>query len=191
MEDSDIHNLRKEMLHQQYELVKRSTSNSPMGTHCCHPPKLLISAMLILSISRISIARHLMSWLGRLKLKSRYKDEPSIMKYIKIAATLPDKTRKLSGSAFLIPYMAIRLNEADADSRPSKLSRLGSVMTNGAAVVELIGGAVCVFSAIWVLYGRMDGEFVNITDSWQFLMKFKEQLKLLASVSCAYFWRKR
>ncbi|KAB2004553.1 hypothetical protein ERO13_D11G195601v2 [Gossypium hirsutum] len=57
--------------------------------------------------------------------------------------------------------MAIRLNEADADSRPSKLSRLGSVMTNGAAVVGLIGGAVCVFSAIWVLYGRMDGEFLG------------------------------
>ncbi|KAK8270655.1 hypothetical protein V6Z12_D11G212300 [Gossypium hirsutum] len=71
MEDIDIHNLRKETLHQQYELVKRRTSNSPMGTHCCHPPKLLISAMLILSISGISIARHLMSWLGRLKLKSR------------------------------------------------------------------------------------------------------------------------
>ncbi|TYI61440.1 hypothetical protein E1A91_D10G172400v1 [Gossypium mustelinum] len=68
--------------------------------------------------------------------------------------------------------MAIRLNEADADSRPSKLSRLGSVMTNGAAVVELIGGAVCVFSAIWVLYGRMDGEFVNITDSWQVAYAF-------------------
>ncbi|XP_052476359.1 uncharacterized protein LOC105798768 isoform X3 [Gossypium raimondii] len=46
------------------------TSNSSMGTHCCHPPKLLINAMMILSISGISIARHLMSWLGRLKLKS-------------------------------------------------------------------------------------------------------------------------
>ncbi|KHG23594.1 Protein UL20 [Gossypium arboreum] len=72
-------------------------------------------------------------------------------------------------NTFLIPYMAIRLNEADADSRPSKLSPLGSVMTNGAAVVGLIGGAVCVFSAIWALYGRMDGEFGNITDRWQFL----------------------
>ncbi|KAI5586291.1 hypothetical protein POPTR_006G232900v4 [Populus trichocarpa] len=35
MEDSDIHNLRTETLHQQYELVKRRTSydNSPYGSH--------------------------------------------------------------------------------------------------------------------------------------------------------------
>nr|KJB07806.1 hypothetical protein B456_001G045400 [Gossypium raimondii] len=84
MEDGDIHNLRKETLHQQYEIelawtisshvwvpiLLTITSNSSMGTHCCHPPKLLINAMMILSISGISIARHLMSWLGRLKLKS-------------------------------------------------------------------------------------------------------------------------
>ncbi|KAG4124729.1 hypothetical protein ERO13_D10G056366v2 [Gossypium hirsutum] len=35
MEDSDIHNLRKETLHQQYELVKRRTinDNSAYGSH--------------------------------------------------------------------------------------------------------------------------------------------------------------
>ncbi|MFQ6647675.1 hypothetical protein Gotur_020817 [Gossypium turneri] len=87
-------------------------------------------------------------------------------------------------SSFLIPYMAIRLNEADADSRPSKLSRLGSVMTNGAAVVGLIGGAICVFSAIWALYGRMDGEFVNITDRWQFLVSYLGSERL----AYAFIW---
>ncbi|TYH76004.1 hypothetical protein ES332_D04G055400v1 [Gossypium tomentosum] len=80
--------------------------------------------------------------------------------------------------------MAIRLNEADADSRPSQLSRLGSVMTNGAAVVGLIGGVVCVFSAIWALYGRMDGEFVNITDSWQFLVSYLGSERL----AYAFIW---
>ncbi|KAG4109461.1 hypothetical protein ERO13_A13G053600v2 [Gossypium hirsutum] len=87
-------------------------------------------------------------------------------------------------NTFLIPYMAIRLNEADADSRPSKLSPLGSVMTNGAAVVGLIGGAVCVFSAIWALYGRMDGEFGNITDRWQFLVSYLGSERL----AYAFIW---
>ncbi|MBA0843259.1 hypothetical protein Goarm_000464 [Gossypium armourianum] len=80
--------------------------------------------------------------------------------------------------------MAIRLNEADADSRPSKLSPLGSVMTNGAAVVGLTGGAVCVFSAIWALYGRMDGEFGNITDRWQFLVSYLGSERL----AYAFIW---
>ncbi|KAG8473308.1 hypothetical protein CXB51_035404 [Gossypium anomalum] len=87
-------------------------------------------------------------------------------------------------NTFLIPYMAIRLNEADADSRPSKLSPLGSVMTNGAAVVGLIGGAVCVFSAIWALYGRMDGEFGNISDRWQFLVSYLGSERL----AYAFIW---
>ncbi|OMO90243.1 hypothetical protein CCACVL1_07442 [Corchorus capsularis] len=72
-------------------------------------------------------------------------------------------------NTFLIPYMAIRLNEADADGPPSKRSQLGSVMTNGAPIVGLIGGAVCVLSAIWALFGRMDGDFGSISDRWQFL----------------------
>ncbi|TYH33802.1 hypothetical protein ES332_D13G084000v1 [Gossypium tomentosum] len=87
-------------------------------------------------------------------------------------------------NTFLIPYMAIRLNEADADIRPSKLSPLGSVMTNGAAVVGLTGGAVCVFSAIWALYGRMDGEFGNITDRWQFLVSYLGSERL----AYAFIW---
>ncbi|OMP06801.1 hypothetical protein COLO4_07899 [Corchorus olitorius] len=72
-------------------------------------------------------------------------------------------------NTFLIPYMAIRLNEADTDGPPSKRSQLGSVMTNGAPIVGLIGGAVCVLSAVWALFGRMDGDFGSITDRWQFL----------------------
>lgn len=75
-------------------------------------------------------------------------------------------------NTFLIPYMAIRLNEADADGTPSKRTPLGSVMINGAPGVGLIGGAVCLLSAIWAFYGRMDGDFGNITDRWQFLVSY-------------------
>ncbi|MBA0631855.1 hypothetical protein Godav_000688, partial [Gossypium davidsonii] len=70
------------------------------------------------------------------------------------------------------------------NSRPSKLSPLGSVMTNGAAVVGLNGGAVCVFSVIWALYGRMDGEFGNITDRWQFLVSYLGSERL----AYAFIW---
>ncbi|KAK6251727.1 hypothetical protein QUC31_013447 [Theobroma cacao] len=87
-------------------------------------------------------------------------------------------------NTFLIPYMAIRLNEADADGPPSKRSPLGSVMTNGAPVVGLIGGAVCLLSAIWALIGRMDGDFGSITDRWQFLISYLGSERL----AYAFIW---
>ncbi|XVF03420.1 hypothetical protein REPUB_Repub04eG0259900 [Reevesia pubescens] len=87
-------------------------------------------------------------------------------------------------NTFLIPYMAIRLNEADADGTPSKCSPLGSVMTNGAPAVGLIGGAVCLLSAIWALYGRMDGDFGSITDRWQFLVNYLGSERL----AYAFIW---
>ncbi|XWS34021.1 hypothetical protein CRYUN_Cryun21dG0003700 [Craigia yunnanensis] len=87
-------------------------------------------------------------------------------------------------NTFLIPYMAIRLNEADADGTLSKRSPLGSVMTNGAPVVGLIGGAVCLLSAIWALYGRMDGDFGSITDRWQFLVSYLGSERL----AYAFIW---
>ncbi|XP_022776981.1 uncharacterized protein LOC111318395 [Durio zibethinus] len=87
-------------------------------------------------------------------------------------------------NTFLIPYMAIRLNEADADGTPSKRSPLGSVMTNGAAIVGLVGGAVCLLSAIWALYGRMNGDFGSITDRWQFLVSYLGSERL----AYAFIW---
>ncbi|GMJ04738.1 hypothetical protein like AT3G25805 [Hibiscus trionum] len=87
-------------------------------------------------------------------------------------------------NTFLIPYMAIRLNEADAETRPGELSPLGSAMTNGAALVGIVGGAVCLFSAIWGLYGRMDGGFGNITDRWQYLVSYLGSERL----AYAFIW---
>ncbi|KAI9169762.1 hypothetical protein LWI28_017307 [Acer negundo] len=87
-------------------------------------------------------------------------------------------------NTFLIPYMAIRLNDADADNIPRKPSQLASVMTNGATVVGLIGGAVCLISALWALYGRMDGDFGSITDRWEYLVGYLGSERL----AYAFIW---
>ncbi|KAL7001202.1 hypothetical protein U1Q18_002355 [Sarracenia purpurea var. burkii] len=66
--------------------------------------------------------------------------------------------------------MAIRLNEDDAEDILKKPSRLGSVMTNGAPLVGLIGGAVCLVSTLWALFGRPDGNSGGIAERWEFLL---------------------
>ncbi|OVA05007.1 hypothetical protein BVC80_1211g76 [Macleaya cordata] len=75
-------------------------------------------------------------------------------------------------NTFLIPYMAIRLNAADAVSTSKEPSKLGAVMINGAPVVGLIGGAVCTLSILWACFGRMDGNFGPLTDRWEFLISY-------------------
>lgn len=87
-------------------------------------------------------------------------------------------------SAFLIPYMAIRLNEADSDYTPSKRSQLGTIMTTGAPVVGLIGGAACLISVLWALFGRIDGNFGSITDRCEFLVSYLESERL----AYAFIW---
>lgn len=86
--------------------------------------------------------------------------------------------------AFLIPYMAIRLNEADSNNTPRKRSQLGTVMTRVAPIVGLIGGAACIISALWALSGRMDGNFGNITDRWNFLVSYLGSERL----AYAFIW---
>lgn len=89
-----------------------------------------------------------------------------------------------SCTAFLIPYMAIRLNVAETESIPKKPSQLASVMTNGAPVVGLIGGAICFISAIWALYGRMDGDFGTIADRLDYLVHYLGSERL----AYAFIW---
>ncbi|XP_072990288.1 uncharacterized protein [Typha latifolia] len=72
-------------------------------------------------------------------------------------------------NTFLIPYMAIRLNDTDVECSPSKTSQLGSLMVRGASIVGIIGGLVCCVSTLWALYGRGDGDFGGLADRWQFL----------------------
>ncbi|KAK3421707.1 hypothetical protein EUGRSUZ_G02336 [Eucalyptus grandis] len=87
-------------------------------------------------------------------------------------------------NTFLIPYMAIRLNEAEQDETPGKLSQLGSVMTNGAPVVGLIGGGVCLISVLWALFGRSDGDFGGIADRLDFLVSYLGSERL----AYAFIW---
>ncbi|XP_020409665.1 aluminum-activated malate transporter 4 isoform X2 [Prunus persica] len=87
-------------------------------------------------------------------------------------------------NTFLIPYMAIRLNEAESDYTPSKRSQLGSVLTNGAPIVGLLGGVICLISALWALFGRMDGNFGSISDRWEFLISYLGSERL----AYAFIW---
>ncbi|KAE9451038.1 hypothetical protein C3L33_17065, partial [Rhododendron williamsianum] len=90
----------------------------------------------------------------------------------------------LMNSAFLIPYMAIRLNEADAQSAPRKPSQLASVMTKGAPIVGLIGGAICLISALWAISGRSDGNFGDLANRWDFLVSYLGSERL----AYAFIW---
>lgn len=86
-------------------------------------------------------------------------------------------------NTFLIPYMAIRLNEADPNTSRRKLSQLGDAMTRAAPVVGLIGGAVCVISIIWALAGR-PGDFGSVMDRWDFLVSYLRSERL----AYAFIW---
>ncbi|KAL0463621.1 UNVERIFIED_CONTAM: hypothetical protein Slati_0249700 [Sesamum latifolium] len=87
-------------------------------------------------------------------------------------------------NTFLIPYMAIRLNEADGEYTPSKTSQLGSVMKNGAPVVGLIGGLACLISILWALFGRGDGNYGDLPERWEFLLSYLGSERL----AYAFIW---
>uniref|UniRef100_A0A7N0UKZ9 Uncharacterized protein n=1 Tax=Kalanchoe fedtschenkoi TaxID=63787 RepID=A0A7N0UKZ9_KALFE len=59
----------------------------------------------------------------------------------------------------IIPYMAIRQNEADAGGTPRERSQLCTVMRIGTPVVGHIGGATSLISVLWAFYVRMDENF--------------------------------
>ncbi|KFK35064.1 hypothetical protein AALP_AA5G230400 [Arabis alpina] len=87
-------------------------------------------------------------------------------------------------NTFLIPYMAIRLNDADTEDKPSERSRLGEVMTKGAPIVGLTGATVCLISTLWSLYGRGDGDFGGIMERWQYLIGYLGSERL----AYAFIW---
>jgi len=75
-------------------------------------------------------------------------------------------------NTFLIPYMAIRLNDPDTDKSPPPRSQLGSVMVKGAQVVGAVGGAVCILSIVWALFGRADAGFGDIAERWEYVQNY-------------------
>nr|XP_043607206.1 uncharacterized protein LOC122579158 [Erigeron canadensis] len=87
-------------------------------------------------------------------------------------------------NTFLIPYMAIRLNKPDTEPTPRKPSKLGVVMVNGAAVVGVVGGAACLISILWAVFGRSDGNFGGLVDRWEFLINYLGSERL----AYAFIW---
>ncbi|KAI7727494.1 hypothetical protein M8C21_001510 [Ambrosia artemisiifolia] len=87
-------------------------------------------------------------------------------------------------NTFLIPYMAIRLNKPDTEYTPKKASQLESVMVNAAPVVGVIGGAACLVSILWALFGRADGNFGGVADRWEFLVSYLGSERL----AYAFIW---
>ncbi|KAL3369850.1 hypothetical protein AABB24_007071 [Solanum stoloniferum] len=87
-------------------------------------------------------------------------------------------------NTFLIPYMAFRLNKSDSEYPPRATSQLGSIMTRGASVVGLVGGAACLLSTFWAFYGRGDGDFGSISDRWEFLLSYLSSERL----AYAFIW---
>ncbi|KAF9593162.1 hypothetical protein IFM89_020458 [Coptis chinensis] len=87
-------------------------------------------------------------------------------------------------NTFLIPYMAIRLNEAEGNYSPKEPSKFGAVMISGAPIVGLVGGGACVISTLWALFGRMDGDFGSVTDRWDFLIRYLGSERL----AYAFIW---
>ncbi|KAG9458267.1 hypothetical protein H6P81_002775 [Aristolochia fimbriata] len=75
-------------------------------------------------------------------------------------------------NAFLIPYMAIRLND-NSTNASAKQSKLGMFMsTRGAPYVGLLGGAICFVSAWWAVFGRADGSFGGLAERLEFLRSY-------------------
>ncbi|XP_029117849.1 uncharacterized protein [Elaeis guineensis] len=90
----------------------------------------------------------------------------------------------LLNTAFLIPYMAMRLNDIDVKHSPSKQSQLGLLMTNGASFVGIAGGTVCLISTLWTIFGRSNMGFGGIADRWEFLERYVGSERL----AYAFIW---
>ncbi|WOL08824.1 hypothetical protein Cni_G17577 [Canna indica] len=75
-------------------------------------------------------------------------------------------------NTFLIPYMALRLNDKDEKPSYRKLSQLGSLMTEGSSIVGVVGGIVCLVSVLWTFFGRPDAAVGGIAERWDFFVKY-------------------
>ncbi|VAH48541.1 unnamed protein product [Triticum turgidum subsp. durum] len=90
----------------------------------------------------------------------------------------------LINSAFLIPYMAIRLNDVDKNQPPPQTSKLSSLMVRGASGVGITGGLVCILSIVWAFFGRADADFGGVLDRWQYAQDYV----LTERLAYAFLW---
>ncbi|XP_024532285.1 uncharacterized protein LOC9640042 isoform X1 [Selaginella moellendorffii] len=82
------------------------------------------------------------------------------------ALTMKDMT-----AAFLIPYMAIRLNE-QVPTKSQSPSKFCQAALSAAKPIALVGGIVGALSIAWGLGGRPDAGFGNIVDRWNYFLHY-------------------
>uniref|UniRef100_A0A453C585 Uncharacterized protein n=2 Tax=Aegilops tauschii subsp. strangulata TaxID=200361 RepID=A0A453C585_AEGTS len=87
-------------------------------------------------------------------------------------------------NTFLIPYMAIRLNDVDKNQPPPQTSKLSSLMVRGASGVGITGGLVCILSIVWAFFGRADADFGGVLDRWQYAQDYV----LTERLAYAFLW---
>jgi hypothetical protein len=80
--------------------------------------------------------------------------------------------------------MAIRLNRKDRNQSPTNLSKFGSIMVQGAPIVGLIGGLVCLLSLVWAVIGRGEEQFGGIIERTQYLITYLGSERL----AYAFIW---
>ncbi|EFJ27553.1 hypothetical protein SELMODRAFT_172377 [Selaginella moellendorffii] len=74
-------------------------------------------------------------------------------------------------NAFLIPYMAIRLNE-QVPTKSQSPSKFCQAALSAAKPIALVGGIVGALSIAWGLGGRPDAGFGNIVDRWNYFLHY-------------------
>jgi hypothetical protein len=69
-------------------------------------------------------------------------------------------------AAFLIPYMAIRLNKSPKMQQLQEPSGLQRAFTNGARAVAVTGAAVGLLSIVWFIIGRPTEGYGDLAERW-------------------------
>ncbi|EFJ35725.1 hypothetical protein SELMODRAFT_35868, partial [Selaginella moellendorffii] len=77
----------------------------------------------------------------------------------------------IANAAFLIPYMAIRLNE-QVPTKSKSPSKFCQAALSAAKPIALVGGTVGALSIAWGLGGRPDAGFGNIVDRWDYFLHY-------------------
>lgn len=80
--------------------------------------------------------------------------------------------------------MAIRLNAASGVDSPKEPYKLVSSLTRAAPTVAIIGGAVCLFSPLWAIFGRPDVDFGGWSERVEFLGRYLGSERL----AYAFIW---
>ncbi|XP_078433395.1 uncharacterized protein LOC144704743 [Wolffia australiana] len=87
-------------------------------------------------------------------------------------------------NTFLIPYMAIRLNQARGVDSPKEPYLAVSALTRAAGTVAAVGGVVCGLSLWWAVAGRPDAGFGGLIERVDFFWRYVGSERL----AYAFLW---